>query len=957
MSLLTVESPVVCSRVEFAFGADRNAPAESWEWSEMGDYTAEGRTRPRLVNQTLEISAGRSDESNLADSSQIDVLLGNADGALTPRNPSSIYYPGVVRGTPCRISVQAGLPHLLLHGTDGSRARTPDAAALDITSDLAGIVEFLSPVHVPPQGTTYTIEGKYVASGNQRSWVLALSATGQMLLYWSADGTNVLGPKITAKPLPYPEAGPFSFGWEFDVSNAGNNVATWYVRRGTLAELRANLTDSIHGTDTDSGATSIFSSSAPFDVGDVEGVTNFAPYPGRINRVQVRAGNLTSGTIVANLDATALTPGATGTADSAGRVWTFNDAEVTNWRPRFCGRVVSSRADWTVVDEDNPLSPTIAHVKVQASGILERLNQADALESALTRFLSARVNSDDIVAVWPFEDGSDATQAAQLVSGAAPMSIRGTYDFGGDDDYPASLQQMTIGSGDNAYMSASIPHIPQNVGVNWQVTRFFRIDEPAVGPATTQLMAVDTNGRVATWRVTINDTQIAISGLDLDGVGVVLDTIPADTDWFNTEAMIVLEVTDDGANVDWAVSIIPIPLGSVFATSGTFVGNTGVPLRFRNSCTGPPSGISLGHLIVTQNKAIGWLAPADTAYAFEPAAQRVFRLCQEERLPIAVNGVYGTDWNGVVLDGGHEMGPQRPLKLLDLLDECAEVDRGILSEQRGTLGLIYRSGGSLLNQDARLTLRRAGRQIIEPFEPNDDDLRFVNDVTVKRPDGSSVHIEDPRIGDGEEERYEQTTTTNVASDFHLPTQAGWRYHLGTWSELRYPQIATDIAKTASLVEDALGLGIGDRFNVPDPPPGHPPDTIDQLVDGITEELERFQWRMTLNGHPARPWDVAILDDDDLGKLDTAGSELAAEFEVGTDTTMSVATTLGPLWTTSAGEFPFDVDVAGARVTVTAISGSVSPQTFTVTQAAVNGVAKVIPAGTSLRLWQAARISL
>jgi hypothetical protein len=53
-------------------------------------------------------------------------------------------------------------------------------------------------------------------------------------------------------------------------------------------------------------------------------------------------------------------------------------------------------------------------------------------------------------------------------------------------------------------------------------------------------------------------------------------------------------------------------------------------------------------------------------------------------------------------------------------------------------------------------------------------------------------------------------------------------------------------------------------------------------------------------------------------------------------------------------FPFDIKVAGVRLTVDAISGASSPQTFTVTQTPVNGVTKTIPSGSQVRLWSPAR---
>jgi hypothetical protein len=301
------------------------------------------------------------------------------------------------------------------------------------------------------------------------------------------------------------------------------------------------------------------------------------------------------------------------------------------------------------------------------------------------------------------------------------------------------------------------------------------------------------------------------------------------------------------------------------------------------------------------------------------------------------------------------MGPQRPGKILDVIDECAAADLGEVGEQRGALGLTFRSGASKRNQLTRLTLERARRQVIDPFEEVDDDQRFVNDVTASRPDGSAFRIEDPAISTGGEERYDQTVEVNVATDLQLPDQAGWRYHLGTWQEPRFPQVNSDVAKTADLVEDILGFGVGDRFEIPDPPPGCPP--VDQLADGITEELERFQWRFGLTGHPARPWDTAILADDVFGKVDTAGAELAAPFVAGTATSMSVATTLGDLWTTAAGDFPFDIEVDGIRLTVTNITGASSPQTFTIVQAPVNGAERTLPTGTPVRLWQGAVVAL
>jgi hypothetical protein len=85
--------------------------------------------------------------------------------------------------------------------------------------------------------------------------------------------------------------------------------------------------------------------------------------------------------------------------------------------------------------------------------------------------------------------------------------------------------------------------------------------------------------------------------------------------------------------------------------------------------------------------------------------------------------------------------------------------------------------------------------------------------------------------------------------------------------------------------------------------------------------------------------------------------LAGSFVAGTDTTLTVETLLGPLWTTTPGG-SFDIRVDGARLRVTAISAATGQlQDFTVEQAPINGVIRTIDAGTEVQLWNPARFAL
>ncbi|WP_206187734.1 hypothetical protein [Streptomyces neyagawaensis] len=81
---------------------------------------------------------------------------------------------------------------------------------------------------------------------------------------------------------------------------------------------------------------------------------------------------------------------------------------------------------------------------------------------------------------------------------------------------------------------------------------------------------------------------------------------------------------------------------------------------------------------------------------------------------------------------------------------------------------------------------------------------------------------------------------------------------------------------------------------------------------------------------------------------TDGSELAAGIDAD-DLTLSVAVTAGPRWTTDANEMPILIDVGGEHMSVTAISGTSSPQTFTIGARSVNGVTKAHSSGTPVTL--------
>jgi hypothetical protein len=199
--------------------------------------------------------------------------------------------------------------------------------------------------------------------------------------------------------------------------------------------------------------------------------------------------------------------------------------------------------------------------------------------------------------------------------------------------------------------------------------------------------------------------------------------------------------------------------------------------------------------------------------------------------------------------------------------------------------------------------------------------------------------------------FDETLPANVDTDLALPDQASWRLHLASTPGMRFPQIKSLLTEATGMVDEWLAMVPGSRATVANPGPGFPPGLVDQLVEGWTETVRPAQWDTALACTPALPWTVGVWDDEDLGRYDTAGSETGAGFDAGVDTSLTVATTKGQIWTVDAGDMPFEIITGGVVLNVTNVTGASSPQTFTVDATPVNGIVKTVPAGSDVRLAQ------
>lgn len=911
--------------VELAFGADLSAHPSTWSWV---DVSAD------LLHSDVSIQRGRSDESGQVQPTTASFELDNLQGHYTPDNPVSPFYPDVLRGTPCRISVPSPERHLVLDGSTTGVASTPDHTSLDITGDI----DLRAEVEIGwQQAGNQVLLGKWQTAGNQRSYLIRIYG-GELVLNWSVDGTDS-GQMAARWPLPGSLFGRTAVRATLDANNgAGGWTATFSVAP-TLTGTWTQVGEPVVGT----GTTSIFSSTAPLQVAPNAPDTTppRVPFTGRGYRFQVRSG--LGGSIVANPDFTTQAGGTTSFSDSAGRPWTVTSpAEVTDRRVRFLGHVDEWAPTWPYGDRSatGGAQPE-SRVHVAASGMFRRMSQgAKSLQSTLYRRITSPQMAANVIAYWPFEDGPEASAAASPIPGVRPLGVSPSVEFGRDDTLPASMPLAQASGGAGLGWSGTVPRAPAGA---WRVDLFVRIPTPATSPAWTPLFVVNSVGTIRQWILAVNDINIRLQGKNAAGAMPVSSTAGSPPD-LSVWHSVSLRVNQSGGNVQWGVEWIPLggPVGFFFAD--TTPGQAGRVTSVANLYVAPSGGVSFGHLIVTRGLELFWLIGADTAFAGETADQRISRLCTEEGMPLLVHGMRGAS---------EPVGPQRPVPLLDLLQEAASADMGLLYERRDAPGLEYRTRRSFRNQPAALALDAGAGDIVNPFEPILDDQRLRNDVTVSRDGGSSARVVDQTSVD-REGRYDEQVTVSVASDLQLEDQAAWRLHLGTWPGMRYPTLTTDLVVAPQLVDEWLAVDLGDRVRASNLPPQHPADAVDLLVEGYAETLTPTEWAPKLNCSPAGPWTVGEIHESgdptlDMARLDSDGSALAAAITP-TQTTLGVSITAGPRWTTAAADLPFDIVVGGERIRVTQVTGTSSPQTFTV-QRSINQIVKPHPAGTPVRVAQ------
>lgn len=591
--------------------------------------------------------------------------------------------------------------------------------------------------------------------------------------------------------------------------------------------------------------------------------------------------------------------------------------EVSEWPPR-----------WNTAGTDS-------WVPIQASGILRRLSQgAKPLDSALYRHMP----SLSPTAYWPLEDPTGSSSARSAVDGVAAMQPYGYSRFeipgsGGEPAPAAGLPKFATGS--DIPGSAPVPDLSQG-GVlvgrppvpasgtqSWRVACVVVLPRDKGSNVSATFLGWTVNaGTYTSWELSAATDALRVEAIEPAGLTLgyrvtsfainLYDGLPhfIEVEGRTSGGLLDVRLFIDGWEYGGGLTLINAP--SLVQPVGWVNTVTVNPLEWTAGDAEIDRLPQLGHLAVWQPSAsVSGHVEAMGGYAGETAADRIERLCGEQGVPVAVTR--GPDPSAA-------MGPQRADTFLNLVRECVDADGGLLGETWEQLALAVRCLGALYN---RTPVTLPYDHLAPPLEPTDDDDQVRNYVTVSRPDGGSeravlesgpLSVQPPPDGVGV---YDTSVTLALAVDEQLPDQAGWRLHVGTWDEARYPQARVDFgapvwADDEDLAADVVALDAGDVLALDELPEWLPPGPTSQQVRGSVERIDQFtrviDWALV----PAGPYTVAEADGEPRVAAD--GSTLAATLSAAA-TTMQLASTAanGP-WVESLEHMPVDVRVGGERVT-------------------------------------------
>lgn len=582
--------------------------------------------------------------------------------------------------------------------------------------------------------------------------------------------------------------------------------------------------------------------------------------------------------------------------------------------------------------------------KIRCAGVRRRLSQGAVTRSDMRR--TYETNSEAPTFYWALEEETGAT-VARAVYGGTNLSITGDVSFGASNVPAGSSGAADLSaSGSRLAANIAVPGSAGNTTDSWEIELSFsvatlptdttKIYHIATLRAPTPLAPTTGVQYVSLWAAPSADGHCYVSwshfaeadGLVLHGAAGYIVAGQS----YNAQ----LILTQDGADIDSEFGLDgDVSASTTLSTKDLFNPNRLVLAEappFNSTDVPAPAGYpaayqGTGHGLAVSHVAAWMVARADTTTTWEStsghlgetAVARMTRVCAQE-------GIFFTAQAGESVT----MGPQPAATPLDVLDDCAKVDLGVLYQSH--FGLAYQPTDARTNATSQITI--SFDQLGEAPETADDDALYRNQWTVTRPGGITA-TEENSEGITYNGLYDDATQANVEDDSMVDDQAGWRVNRDSIDVPRWPDIFLNFANASvtALMSDFLALDFGPLATLTDPPSPHPTEDRPVFIEGVQGFFTPLDFTARLTTSPADAYDVGVYADDTgdtdpaVGRYTSDGSTLRANVTAGA-TTFDVDAGGGPWWTTDSDDFdpdlrvrlfPANTELHGEEVDISSVS--------------------------------------
>jgi hypothetical protein len=578
-------------------------------------------------------------------------------------------------------------------------------------------------------------------------------------------------------------------------------------------------------------------------------------------------------------------------------------------------------------------------VDVEAEGLIRRLGKwTDPIASPMTR---QTLLYPTLIGFWPGEDESGSLTLFQA-SGAAARNatIRGSVTLGGDDGAGGSGELLTLGS--DARLNGEFA---RSAGNGYQIVFVAKLDQMPTSATYEDIFQwVDGDGRTWEWQVNNTSFQWVVT----DSGGTVLESL-ASTFGGATPGLGYLryrmQVTVSGSTITYNPAWYVQDGSFITGTTGTFTGTRASRPRQWEVAGNPwTDGMAFGQLFAITDTVLdvtgGDVLGAFNGYIGETPFWRWYRLTREEG--------FQTVWVGDWTKSTKSMGRQKPGVFLDLLEEAARTEAGLLYDHPSDTMVIFRLHNSLIGQTTALALTKS--DLVPTLRKIIDDSGAANDITGQNWDGTKVRVVQesgprsvlpPPDGVG---RYKGQLDVSLRSADDFEQRVRFDLARNAVDRPRYPSLVIDLMAKPGLRAAVTALRPGDLITLS----GVEPNVIPLLVMTIKRGGDGVRDTATLDCVPADVYDTGIYDST-AKRYDLRSSTMNAAVAAGVGS-LVLKMTDDEAWSTTG--VPYGLMIAGERVTVTAMGARTGSgpwtQTATVTRA-VNGVSKTLPAGAEVHV--------